>query len=189
MSQAALARLLSISRSQMSLLLSGQRKMTIEYASEIARLLSVPVGDVLRNAGISVTGPIVNGEPDQVSIAMVGWIDSDYNVHLDWTNKGPKVTINCGLPPTAVAVQFRTAQTWLDVYDGWIVVTLPPSQIDPEAMVNRYCFVGLKDGRTLLRLIKRGYVPDRYNLLGVNVPPIHDADLAWFSPAIMFWPN
>ncbi len=166
--------------------------MTIEYASELARLLGVPVGDVLRNAGVSVGssfGASRASGMESLQVPLVGWVDHLSNVHLDWTKRDQHFTFAAELPPTAVAIQYRTAQTTEDIKDGWLVVTLPPSQPDADAMLDRYCIVNIKDGGTQIRMVRRGYSPGRFTLLGSGIPPIHDAEVSWFSPVLMIWPK
>jgi len=183
LTQRALAKLLEMDPSSLSLLLHGKRRMRVEQAAEIARLLNVPVEDVMRRAGADVVG-----SSERNAIPLVGWVDADGNAKLDWTKDDHRVDFDTDLPPTAAAIQYRTAQTKADMFDGWLAAILPPREPDESAMLDRMCVVGLKGGGTLLRKVRRGYTPGRYTLTSVFVEPIHDAELAWFSPVLFIRP-
>lgn len=73
MSQRQLARLMGIDASAVSLMLRGRRKMDVKEAGEVARLLGVPVDEVLRHAGVAV--PVDHHAPGRVPV--LGWADSD----------------------------------------------------------------------------------------------------------------
>ncbi|WP_062114044.1 helix-turn-helix transcriptional regulator [Aureimonas sp. AU40] len=183
LTQRALAKLLEMDPSSLSLLLHGKRRMRVEQAAEIARLLNVPVEDVMRRAGADVLG-----SSERNSIPLVGWIDADGVAKIDWTKSDHRVDFDTDLPPTAAAIQYRTAQTKADMFDGWLAAILPPRAPEEGAMIDRMCVVGLKGGGTLLRRVRRGYTPGRYTLISVFVDPIHDAELAWFSPVLFIRP-
>ncbi|MGO8269227.1 helix-turn-helix transcriptional regulator [Rhizobium ruizarguesonis] len=189
-SQAALARLLNTDKSTLSLLLDGKRRMTVERAADIARALNVPVTDVMRNAGAE------NIKPDghvagAASLPLVGWADGDGRVTLDWSRpeQRQRVDVNGAFPQTARAIQWRSAQTKAEVFDGWVAVVLPPSDPDPEAMIDRFCLVGLKGtDDAFVRKVRRGYTPGRYTLINHFGEPTHDAELAWYSPILTMMP-
>lgn len=186
LSQRALAALLNMDPSSLSLLLHGKRRMRVEQAAEIARLLGVPVADVMRNAGARVPA----GKQDGPRVLpLVGWIDGKNNVTLDWSKKDHGFEFD-GLPPTAVCLQWRSAQTAADLYDGWLCAILPPAEPDAGMMLDRYCVVGLKGtGDAVARVVRRGYTPGRYTLLTPFSEPITDAELAWFSPVLLIKPR
>lgn len=187
LSQRALAKLLNMDPSSLSLLLHGKRRMRVEQAAEIARLLGVPVADVMRHGGAKISKS--GGSDGPASVPVVGWIDGENRAKLDWTRTDHRIEVEGGYPPTAVALQFRTAQTRLDLHDGWIAITLPPREPDPETMLDRHCVVGIAaTGEALIRTVRRGYTPGRYTLLDIFAEPVHDAELAWFSPILAIKP-
>lgn len=183
LSQRGLAKLLGMDASSLSLLLSGKRRMKIEQAAEIARLLNVPVETVMKHGGADVrTTEGIRKLP------LVGWIDGAGNVSMDWTKTDTTVAFDCELPGTAGALQYRTAQTPADMNDGWLAAILPPREPDETQMLDRFCIVGLKGGQTLARKVRRGYTPGRHTLIAMFAEPIHDAEIAWFSPVVLIRP-
>lgn len=187
LTQRALAKLLEMDPSSLSLLLHGKRRMRVEQAAEIARFIGVPVADVMRHGGADVRE---NASASVVrTVPVVGWVDGDSKVTLDWSQRDQFFEVNADVPPSAVAIQWRTAQTAAGLYDGWMMVTLPPSEPDPTMMLGKLGMCGLKDGEgTLVRFVRKGYRPGRYNLLSMSAPPMNDVELAWFSPVLMIMP-
>lgn len=65
------------------------------------------------------------------------------------------------------------------IRDGWLVFYeeefLPPH----AGLVDKLCVVLTSDGRDLVRFIKKGRKPGRYDLLSVTGEPILDAKLEW----------
>jgi hypothetical protein len=162
--------------------------MRVAQAAEIARFLGVPVSDVMNHGGANVRGSTEMQSPE--SLPVVGWIDGEYRAHLDWSNTDHRIEVLGHYPPTAVCLQYRTAQTKADIVDGWIAVTLPPREPDAEAMLDRYCLVSLK-GRSdaMIRLVRRGYTQGRFNLLDFWAPAEHDVELSWFAPILAIKPT
>ncbi|RVH56241.1 XRE family transcriptional regulator [Sinorhizobium meliloti] len=190
LTQRAVAKHLGVDASTLSLLLHGKRRMRVEQAAEIARLLSVPVGDVMRNSGADMRGVRAEGGPAPAShpVPLVGWVDENRNVSINFDEKGQSFAVEGEIPPEAICIQHRTAGTVADPMDGWIEVILPPRQPNADDMIDRHCVVKLSTGETLLRTIRRGYKPGHFNLLGVNLPPIHDAEVSWYSPVLLVKP-
>lgn len=188
LSQRSLAKLLNMDASSLSLLIHGKRRMRVEQAAEIARLLGVPVSDVMRQAGADIRE--TSGTPVAASsIPIVGWADDSGRAKLDWSTTANRYDLESGFPPTAVAIQWRTAQTRASIWDGWLMITLPPREPESGEMMDRYCVVGIKGtGETLIRTVRRGYTPGRFTLLDVLNDPIHDADVAWFAPILSIKP-
>lgn len=54
--------------------------------------------------------------------------------------------------------------------------------------VNKLCVVKLKDGPTLLKILKKGYTRGRYNLMSYNADMIEDAMLEWCAKIIFIKP-
>ncbi|OHV73341.1 helix-turn-helix domain-containing protein [Ensifer sp. LCM 4579] len=188
LTQRAVAKHLGVDASTLSLLLHGKRRMRVEQAAEIARLLSVPVGDVMRNSGADMRGIRQEGAPTFHAVPLVGWVDENRNVEIDFDQKGPAFEVEGDVPPTAICIQHRTAGTAADPMDGWIEVIMPPREPNPEDMLDRHCVVKLSTGETLLRTVRRGYRDGHFKLMGLNLPPIHDAEISWYSPVILVKP-
>ncbi|SBW15294.1 hypothetical protein BR10RB9215_C12145 [Brucella sp. 10RB9215] len=186
LTQVKLAELLDMSPSTLSLLFAGKRKMRVEQAAEISRFLGVPLNDVMAHAGANVPAGGNGGGMHSI----VGWVDDHGNATLDWSERGRKAELPGAYPPTAVCIQFRTTQGFYALWDGWLVVTLPPREPEPEQLLDRYCLVLVKGAdKPILRQIRRGYSPNRYTLVDFVSDPIYDAELAWFSPILAIIPR
>ena len=184
LSQRELSRRLGLDESAMSLTLRGQRQMKMPEAVDIAKMLGVPLTDVLVNAGIELNDSGVRLAP------VVGYMDGDGEAHIDWKAKGAeRVSVPAELPDDTVALIAKPHSGPLALMDGWIFFLEPPAPPSSE-IIGRYCVVGLQNGISLLRFIRRGYKPGTYNLLsaaagGVGV---ENATLEWASPILMIRP-
>lgn len=180
-SQRQFAKQMGVDPASIHRLITGKRPVRIDEAAQIARLLSLPVGDVLEHAGIAL-------QEGQRTAPLVGHVDGQGEAHLDWDAHGDAVPAPEDMPEHAVAVQLRTATSALDAMDGWTLFTTLPSGIAPDA-IGRLCLVGLaKNGVTLLRFVRRGYAKGRYNLVHPGLGELQDAALDWAVPVLHIRP-
>lgn len=172
MSQRELARRLDLDSSAVSLTFRGKRKMKLTEAAKIARLLGVPVDEVLHHAGVH---EVTRGRMASV----VGVIDASGEVRP--IDGHFEVDAPDGLPEGAWAIQSRAG----DHTDGWLYFIAPPTGIPADA-IGRFCVVQIRNGVQLLGRIGRGYVPGRYAVDG----PVESADAAleWAAPVLMIQP-
>lgn len=175
LSRRQLAKLMGVDPASVHRLLKGKRAMRMDEATEIARLLSLSVADVLEHAGMDVSG---SGR----TVPLAGYIDGDGEAHLDWDAKGEQLPAPVDLPARAVAVQMQTAASPLDAMDGWTLFTTLPDGIAADA-IGRLCLVGLHGkGVVLLRFVRRGYSKGRFNLVYPGLGDLRDAALDWAVP-------
>lgn len=183
-SQTKLSKLLDMDKSSLSLLLHGKRKMTVDKAADIARILGASVSDVMKNSGVRVDG--VDAGPE-MRLPVLGWLDAEGIVHKD--SRSARVNISMErTPPNSSVVQWRTAHTRMDILDGWFVVVGPQSNPEDGASQGKAGLVQTKDGEIALRAVKRGYEPGSYRLFGIDIEPIAEAELEWFRPVLMMRP-
>lgn len=88
LSQRKLAQLMGVDPGAVSLMINGKRRMTMEEAAEIARLLHVDVTEVMTKAGVSApkTAAPVSVRGDWEAEFMRKWLD--LGLHL-LRNRGP----------------------------------------------------------------------------------------------------
>lgn len=177
MSIRELGRKMSMDHSALVLTFKGRRQMKFQEAAQMASLLGVGVSQVLEHAGMPVEGAR--------QVPIVGYIDGAGEAHLDWDAQGERTSAPPELPENAVAVQYRTGLSALEHLDGWISFCCPPREgVRPEHL-NRMCLVGLRNGVSMIRYLRRGYKKDRYNLESmVGLVSITDADVAWSTPIL-----
>ncbi len=181
MSQRELCRRLGLDSSAMSLTLRGKRLMKMTEAVDIARLLGVPLADVLENAGINLDSAGVRAIP------VVGYIDSQLEAHIDWNAKGDRISVPSELPENAVALVAKCTGGPSYLLDGWTFFIAPPAPPTADA-IGRYCIVGLQGSVTLARFVRRGYKPGFYNLVTMVGVDIENASIEWASPILLIKP-
>lgn len=179
--------MLGIDKSTMSLILNGKRKLPLDKAADIARLLGVTPSEVMQHMGVRVDG-IKTGGPETVqTLPFEGWIDATARVHKDSARRKRPLNVGFSVEPGSVAFQWRTPQTKMDILDGWIVVAGARREAD-EGMIGRGCVVGTKDGEVMIRAVRRGYSQGRYSLLGLDMPDVEDVEVVWYAPVLFMKP-
>lgn len=77
----------------------------------------------------------------------------------------------------------------LPFQDGWTVFYEAENQGIPERCVGRLCAVGIKDGPTLIKVLRRGSRKGRWNLESWNASLREDVQVEWASPVILVRPS
>jgi transcriptional regulator with XRE-family HTH domain len=182
MSQRELCRRLGLDSSAMSLTFRGKRQMKMTEAVDIARLLGVPLTDVMANAGIKLDSTGMRMAP------VVGYVDGEGEAHIDWRARGgERVSVPAELPEDTVALVTRSIGGPFALMDGWTFFLEPPAPPSSD-IVGRYSVVGLQDGIALLRFVRRGYKPGLFNLASETSVSIENAKLEWASPVLLIRP-
>lgn len=164
LTQRQVAKGMKLSPSQISLLLSGKRRFTMTDAAEFARIVSIPIEEVFRIAGIKTSDV-----KSEMMIPVKGWIDSKFDVHFGAPHgpkSAPKPAIE-GLVGETRVLRYQTANTRLDAMDGALVYYQATASLD-GTFLGRICVVELEKGGWKLRIVKRGYRPGAYNLHGID---------------------
>lgn len=169
-SQRQLAKQLGVDHSALSLTFRGKREMKMTEAADLARLLGVPVADVMEHAGI---------QGDTRTVPLRGWIDGLCETHLE--ESSDRVPAPHGMAEGAFALQYRTSGTPLDYKDGWIAFIQKPLDEVPAEAIGQFCLVKLTDGIQMVGTLKRGYKKGRWNITNA-VSTIHDVDVDWAAP-------
>lgn len=173
-SQRELARRIGIDPAGLSLTLRGKRTMRMHEAVDLARLLGVPLLELLVRSGVD--HPMPPGD-----IAVTGWLDAHGEVHCE-PDLGA-IQRPHGLPTDTTAVQCRTAGSDLDYMDGWLLFVSRPVEPPTIDHLGRLCLVRLTGSVIYLAQLRRGYAPGRWNLAG---PVAHATDVAvdWTAPVL-----
>ena len=159
LSQRELAKRLDMDPGGLNRRLKGKSRLQLADASKIASILEVPVGDVLRNAGVDMRDLATEGG----RVAITGWVDSELNIHAG----KPRGAGAVEAPPIPLkdlkALRFVTAASIADSFDGGVAFYREASGVPAEA-VGRLCVVVTTTGRRVLRVLRPGYSRGRYNL-------------------------
>lgn len=188
LSQRKLAAKLKIDPSALTLFLQNKRRLQLDEAATLASLLSVSLDEVLTNAGLDTTTQSSTSKSlENKGVPITGYVDGDLVVH--WGRvKGPQRALwpvqagergNQGAP--VEAVRFETAGTPFDGMDGTLAYFAMKRAKDGGlfdiSCVGRLSIVeevkrgagsGGTGGRTLLRVVKRGYDTGTYKLALMN---------------------
>jgi phage repressor protein C with HTH and peptisase S24 domain len=89
-----------------------------------------------------------------------------------------------GAPPGAVAVIVRGDSGWPAIREGMVLVYWNKYEDPPPDVVGEDCFVRLRDGRTLVKLLDKGSREGLWTLTSINAstPPIRDVEIEWAAP-------
>ena len=171
-----LAAKMDMGHSQLSLTFSGARKMTLDEASKLSNIFSVPLHVIVENAGVTVK-PIGGRR-----VNVIGAMRGDGTVELYEKGVVERTTAPDSLPDDAVAIQSRTAGTNLDWTDGWVLFCRQPNGMEP-AYLGRMCLCQVKDGPAAVSMVKRGYRENTFNLSGPYQR--ESVVLEWASPVLL----
>lgn len=175
LSQRGTAKLLGLDPGALSLMLRGKRTMRMHEAIDMARLLGVPLQELMVQFGVE------RREMAAQEIAVSGWLDPHGEVHFE-----PELgTVDRphGLPVDATAIQCRTSGSDIDYMDGWLMFVERPAEPPLPDHLGRLCLVRINAGVIYLAQLRRGYAPSRWNLAG---PVAHAQDVAldWSAPVL-----
>lgn len=163
----------------MSLMLRGQRRMTIDEAAQIASALGVALDAVIENAGIKVDHRLDEAH----SVPVVGWADNAGVVH-EGASRGPRHVV---APPVELdgveAVRVQTTLGVLDALDGGTIYYHDTNRV-PEEALGRWCVVSMPNRGRAVRLIKRSYNRGVYTLVSVTGETTENVQLDSAAPVL-----
>lgn len=170
--RAVAAQLGMMSHSQLSLTFSGKRKMQIGEAIGLSQILSIPLLDIIANAGFP--------EVVQRGVPVIGVLRGNGAVEPVPENT-ERAAAPGGLPLDACAIQARTPDTALNWIDRWVFFC--GSQAAPDdAAIGRFCLVRGND-QMCVGMLRRGYESGYY---GVSGPSMVDrVKVDWIRPILM----
>jgi hypothetical protein len=177
LTQRAAAKLLNLDPSSLSLLLDGHRRMRIDQAGEFARVFKLPISEIVRRAGVETTG----GMHGRLNV--VGYIEGTGRAVIREDAPGAVVQFQWDLPEKAMGLQFRTAQSAADVWDGFIAA-FGDSEPGGAGALDRTGLIRMRSGEELYGKARRGYAPNLYTVIPLTGELIHDADIESFKPLI-----
>jgi len=175
MSMRRLAKLLELDPSAVSLMLRGKRAMTADEANRISGLLTIPVTEVLAQAGIPI-------EEDARQIQVKAYCDARGTLHPITAKNPRRVSAPRDVPGGGLAVQVRAPEL---ATDGWVLFAGAfDSRV--EAMIDRLCVVELKGDGHAVGTIKRGYDSDRFNLVPFTGAPTAEGIVAKAAAPVLW---
>lgn len=178
LSQRKLAKVLDLDPSTITVMLNGNRKMTMDEARAIAGQLTLPVTEIMRRAGIDV-------RDDIKKVPIGGHINKDAWVTLLPKGTHDMIEAPADVPATGFALQVRAPG---GPHDGWMLF-VDGSHREPQDMVGKSCIVALHDGRMLSAVPLRGYKVGTYNLIiQPHASVLENQSVSWCSPVLWIKP-
>lgn len=173
-----LAAEMRVDPSTMTYILKGTRAIKRHEYEQFARLLEVPIEDVLRAAGV----PLPTSQARQVPLA--AHYDGESVTNIEPTEHMPAPP---DVPDDAIGILCRTARSPAEALDGWLLFTAPRTATNNQAL-NRLCLVWLKCGKQVLAYVKRGYRPHSFNLQPIAGVPLENVVIEFFAPILWIRP-
>jgi len=175
-SQRKVAIEMGIDPAAMSLMLRGMRRIQLPEAASMASILSVPLDEVLENAGIDPQVGAVD------SAIVTGSVAEGGEVTLGRAEGPRKVPVPIGAAAGTSALRLHGGYV-----DGWIAYYLPSTAGVSQEALGRLAVVKLEGkGGTWLRVLKRGYKRGEYGLVDLfgGGKPMESARVAWAAPVL-----
>lgn len=156
-SQRKLAKMLEVDPSAVSLMLRGMREIKMEEARDLARILGVPLAEVLTNVGLDLSH-----DPVGDSVPVTGWVDGLGGVHAGRAHGPVRAPAPPGASDGTVALRFQNDT----LYDGWLAFYKPVDYVMPEA-IGRLAVVEPFDGigEKVVCILRHGYAPGEYKMV------------------------
>ena len=170
-----LAKRMDMNHSQLSLTLSGARRLQLDEAAKMAEVFDQPLTTIAANMGIGA-------DLARARINVIGALNGDGEVVPIPGDIRERVAVPASIPQQSVAIQARTEGTALSWLDGTVSVCRDLPAADGEVL-GRICWVKLADGREVYSMVRRGYLAGTYNLSGPYTE--ESARIAWAKPVIL----
>lgn len=132
--------------------------MNWSEAVKLAQVLSIPLPEVLQNAGIHEAKSVGR------RCNIIGHLTDAGVVEALPPNVIERTPIPDGLPDEVVAVQAHTAGSQASYCDGWI--TFFSEEHNPITLIGHFVLAHMEDGTMRSGALRRGYESGSYNLLG-----------------------
>lgn len=164
--------------SQLSLILSGQRRMQLDEAVRFAEIFNVPLSRIVDAAGVG------SGRALGRRVEVIGAVRDGGIVEMHQPGVIERAVAPEGLPDNVVAVQARTHGTPSSWMDGFVYFSLRTEEVEPDA-IGRFCLAKVENGpsQVVLATVSRGYREGTYNLTGPY--SAENKRLIWAAPILL----
>lgn len=157
---------------------NGTRDLSRKAAENYAKAFRVTSGWLLYGEGNPEAAPVfVRPEGYIGAGAEVIPVDSDGG----GLSEGDEVELPPGAPPDTKPVIVRGESMYPRYFDGEKLFYVKEDR-PPEELIGRECVVRLADGRTLVKILRRGSRRKVYNLESWNAPLMEDQKVEWAAP-------
>ncbi|MGZ2448272.1 transcriptional regulator with XRE-family HTH domain [Rhizobium ruizarguesonis] len=184
-----LARHLEIDPSAVSRTFSGQRRMTMEEATQIALFLGLPVTEVMKHAGISM-----DAEGAATRILLAAFIDETGTMQR-LTEPRPlpatviekaQLAIGSGYRKQVIAAQIRASSGPLSIWDDAVLLFNHTDVVEPAA-IGSLSICRVRGGKQILAKVDRARKTGEASVVS-PAGKIEDAILETATPIIAVIP-
>lgn len=178
------AKALGVERAAVSRLLSGKRNFKIGEPERIAETLRVPLpgGDPHLESEAVLQDKPAPGMKDTVPV--VGYVGAGGQHHLYGLEEQEieRVPRPPGSPPGCVAVEIRGTSLGRQ-FNRWLAFYDDRREPVTEDLIGRLCVVGLDDGRTFIKELRRG-AGGTFDLISPADEPMRGVRVVWAAKVI-----
>ncbi|AXF51469.1 putative transcriptional regulator [Erwinia phage Pavtok] len=178
MSLREVAKQMDIWPAALSRSLDGKRKMQLPEAVRLSQVLSIPLTEVLANAGIEAA------KSTSRRCDVLAYYTGTGEIVYAPKDSLERIPIPDGVPDDVIAVSYRTSDSPLSFTDGWVTFLGP--RVTPNELLGLYCGVLVEnDEKMVFALLRRGYEAGTFNLYGNNGYRLENARIAWARRCIL----
>lgn len=185
----ALARHLEKDPSAVSRTFSGNRRMTMEEATQIAVFLGVPVSEVMKHAGIARDA---DGIPTRILLAAT--IDESGTMQMlpeprplpQSVIEKAQLAVGSHYNKQIIAAQIRASSGALSIWDDTVLLFSHTDMVDPAA-IGALSICRLRDGKQILAKVDRARKTGEASVVS-PAGKIEDAILSTATPIIALIP-
>lgn len=159
LTQAQLARSSRIDPARISRLLNNRADspLTIPEAKGLASALNRPLHEILRRGGIPL-------DSLHSLVPVTHYVNGLDGLAKEFAAKEiRRATGPYDLPPSAFALQVRSANTAFELFDRWTIYCTG-TRADPDDLVGRMALVRFTDGKMCLGILRVGYDEGTYSV-------------------------
>ena len=186
-SQREMARFMGLDPAAITLMLQGRRAMQLSEAQQIAEFLDVAIEQVLRHAGLHLSGDAaVAATSKSTAVPLMGTIGAGGDIKLDTKPSGKQVDAPTKLPPETVALRASEDVFAPALMRGALFYFKPSTVVEPSA-IGRLAVVRLGNRSLKLRHVAPGFDFDRFTLTDQqgaqeNVGLLAATPVLWIKP-------
>ncbi|MGO1079921.1 XRE family transcriptional regulator [Inquilinus sp. CA228] len=178
LSQTQLGERVGIRQQSIQLIEDGVTKRT-RYVVDLAKALGVNP-DWLRTG----VGERTSARPD--TVPLVGKVGAGAEVHMFEGDMSSEQIDEVDAPPGAdeftVAVIIEGNSMYPRYLERETIYYRRAQTSDPRNLIGREVVVRVADGRTFVKVLRRGSSPGLFNLESYNAPPMEDVAVDWAVP-------
>jgi phage repressor protein C with HTH and peptisase S24 domain len=158
---------------------NGTRGITRQAAMKYARAFHTSAAWIL-------TGEDSN-EPTSYTVPLVGYVGAGAEIRLFDGDQSSEYLDDVPMPPEAdehtVAVIVQGDSMYPRYHEKELIYyRRRETPVEPQALFGRDVVARLADGRTFVKVLRRGSQPDLFTLESYNAPPLEDVTLEWVVP-------